>query len=143
EDAAAAVERAREAGVSRILAIGTRDAIALAERFDAVSAVVGYHPHEAGEDNDLDALRELLRHPKAVAVGEIGLDYYRDYAPRDRQHALFEAQLEIARETRKPVVVHTRAADDDTRAKLVEHDGTIVLHCFSSPHLLPFALERG
>jgi TatD DNase family protein len=143
EDAAAAVERARAAGVTRVITIGTHDAIELAERFDDVYAAVGYHPHQAGEDNDLDALRELLLHPKAVAVGEIGLDYYRDYAPRDRQHALFEAQLQIAREMRKPVVIHTRAADDDTRARLVSHDGTVVLHCFSSPHLLPDALEHG
>jgi TatD DNase family protein len=143
EDAAAAVERARAVGVTRIVTIGTHDAIELADRFDDVYAVVGFHPHQAGEDNDLDELRELLRHPKAVAVGEIGLDYYRDYAPHDRQHELFEAQLQIARETRKPVVIHTRAADDDTRAKLVPHDGTVVLHCFSSPHLLPDALEHG
>jgi TatD DNase family protein len=143
EDAAAAVERARAAGVTRILTIGTRDAIELADRFDDVWAVIGYHPHQAGEDNDLDELRKLLRHPKAVAVGEIGLDYFRDYAPHDRQQALFAAQLQIARETGKPVVIHTRAADDDTRARLVEHDGTVVLHCFSSPHLLPAALEHG
>jgi TatD DNase family protein len=143
EDAAAAVERAREAGVTRILTIGTDDAIGLADRFDEVWAVVGYHPHEAGADHDLDHLRALLRHPKAVAVGEIGLDYFRDYAPRDRQHVLFEAQLQVASETGKPVVIHTRAADDDTRGLLVGHDGTVVLHCFSSPHLLPAALERG
>jgi TatD DNase family protein len=143
EDAAAAVERAREAGVTRIVTIGTHDAIELAERFDEVWAVVGYHPHEAGKDNDLDELRGLLQHPKAVAVGEIGLDYYRDYAPRDRQHALFEAQLRLAVEVGKPVVIHTRAADDDTRAKLAPHEGIVVLHCFSSPHLLPDALEHG
>jgi TatD DNase family protein len=143
EDAAAAVERAREAGVTRIVTIGTHDAIGLAERFDEVWAVVGYHPHQAGEDNDLDEVRELLRHPKAVALGEIGLDYYRDYAPRDRQHALFAAQLQIAGDLHKPVVIHTRAADDDTRAKLVPHEGVVVLHCFSSPHLLPDALEHG
>jgi TatD DNase family protein len=143
EDAAAAVERAREAGVTRILTIGTHDAIELAERFDDVWAVVGYDPHQAGEEQDLGELGELLAHPKAVAVGEIGLDYYRDYAPHDRQQTLFDAQLELARETSKPVVIHTRAADDDTRARLVGHDGTVVLHCFSSPHLLPAALEHG
>jgi TatD DNase family protein len=143
EDAAAAVARARDGGVTRILTIGTHDAIELADRFDGVSAVVGFHPHEAGKDHDLDEVRKLLQHPKAAAVGEIGLDYYRDYAPRDRQRALFDAQLAIARDSRKPVVIHTRAADDDTRASLVTHDGTVVLHCFSSPHLLPAALEHG
>jgi TatD DNase family protein len=143
EDPAAAVERARAAGVTRILTIGTADAIELAERFDDVWAVVGYHPHQAGEDHDLDELRRLLAHPKAVAVGEIGLDYFRDYAPHDRQQRLFDAQLKLARETGKPVVIHTRAADADTQARLVTHDGTVVLHCFSSPHLLPAALEHG
>jgi TatD DNase family protein len=142
EDTAGAVERAREVGVTRILTIGTRDAIELADRFENVHAVVGFHPHEAGEDHDLAELRELLRHPKAVAVGEIGLDYFRDYAPHDRQQRLFAAQLDVARETGKPVVIHTRAADEDTVAALREFDGTVVLHCFSSPHVLPVALER-
>lgn len=143
EDPAAAVERAREAGVTRVITIGTQDAIELAGRFDDVYAVVGFHPHEAGEDHDLDELRALLRHPKAVAVGEVGLDYFRDDGPRDRQQALFAGQLDVARETGKPVVIHTRAADEDTVAGLAGFDGTVVLHCFSSPHLLPTALERG
>ena len=138
-----AVERARAAGVTRILTIGMHEAIALAEQHDDVYAVVGIHPHEAGKEHDLDELRTLLQHPKTVAVGEIGLDHFRDYAPHDRQRDLFEAQLEIAREAAKPVVVHTRAADGDTRDALASFDGTVVLHCFSSPHLLSPALERG
>src|SRR3954447_20589653 len=142
EDPVAAVERAREAGVTRIVTIGTHDAIELAGRFDDVHAVVGFHPPEAGEEHDLDELHELLRHPKAVAVGEIGLDYFRDYAPRDRQQALFAAQLDVAREAGKPVVIHTRAADEDTVAALAGFGGTVLLHCFSSPHVLPTALER-
>ena len=142
EDSEAAVDRARAAGVTRIITIGTHDAVELADRFDDVYAVVGFHPHEAGADNDLDDLRALLRHPKALAVGEIGLDYFRDYAPHDRQQRLFAAQLDIAAETEKPVVIHTRAADEDTVAALRDFDGTVVLHCFSSPHVLPVALER-
>ena len=138
-----AVERAHDAGVTRILTIGMQQAIDLADAHDGVYAVVGVHPHEAGEEHDLDALRDLLAHPKAVAVGEIGLDYFRDYAPHDAQAVLFDAQLEIARELGKPVVIHTRAADADTLAHLEGFDGTVVLHCFSSPHLLPTALERG
>jgi TatD DNase family protein len=138
-----AVERARDAGVTRILTIGMQQAIDLADAHDGVHAVVGVHPHEAGTQHDLDALRALLAHPKAVAVGEIGLDYFRDYAPHDAQAELFDAQLEIARELGKPVVIHTRAADADTLAHLEGFDGTVVLHCFSSPHLLPTALERG
>src|SRR5207237_8636156 len=91
----------------------------------------------------LDELRELRADGRAVAVGETGLDFYRDYAPRDRQRALFARQLELAAELGKPVVVHTRAADEETAAALERFDGTVVLHCFSSPELLPTALERG
>jgi TatD DNase family protein len=138
-----AVERAREAGVQRILTIGTREAVRIADEHDGVYAVVGIHPHEAGGGHDLDEVRELLHHPKAVAVGEIGLDYFRDYAPHDAQQRLFAAQLDLARELEKPVVIHARAADDDVLAALREFDGTVVLHCFSSPRLLPDALERG
>ena len=143
EDPAAVVARARVAGVTRILTIGTEQAVALADAHDGVYAVVGIHPHDAGEEHDLDLVRALLGHPKAVAVGEIGLDFFRDYAPRDAQQRLFELQLELARELEKPVVVHTRAADDATAATLAGFDGTVVMHCFSSPHLLPAALERG
>jgi TatD DNase family protein len=143
EDPAAVVARARAAGVDRILTIGTSQAVALTDAHDGVYAVVGVHPHDAGEEHDLDVLRALLAHPKAVAVGEIGLDYFRDYAPHDAQAELFDAQLEIARELDKPVVIHTRAADADTLRHLESFGGTVVLHCFSSPHLLPTALERG
>jgi TatD DNase family protein len=76
-------------------------------------------------------------------VGETGLDYYRDYAPRDAQRRVFEAQLELAAEFGKPAVIHTRAADDDTLAVLEGFAGTVVLHCFSSLPLLEPALERG
>jgi TatD DNase family protein len=150
DDPEAAIERAAEAGVTRILTVGTdvddcRRALALADEHDGVSAILGIHPHEAGTttEDDIAALRELLAHPKAVAVGETGLDWFRDYAPRDDQLRLFAAQLDLAAELGKPVVIHTRAADEDTLAALAGHDGTVVLHCFSSPHLLPAALERG
>ena len=149
-DADEAVRRAAEAGVSRILTVGTnvddcRTVLALAERHDGVFAILGIHPHEAGEvtADDLAALRELLTHPKAVAVGETGLDWFRDYAPRDGQRRLFAAELALAAELGKPVVIHTRAADDDTLAALGGHEGAVVLHCFSSPQMLPTALERG
>jgi TatD DNase family protein len=124
-----------------VLTIGLAQAIAIAEENDGVHAVVGYHPHEGA--GDLAALRELFVSPLAVAVGEIGLDYYRDYAPHDAQRRLFDAQLELAAELGKPVVIHTRAADDDTLAALAGFDGDVVLHCFSSPALLEPALERG
>lgn len=142
EDPAAVVARAREAGVTRILTVGMAQAVGLAERFEGVFAVVGVHPHESA-DGALAEVRRLQEHPRAVAVGEIGLDWYRDYAPRDVQRAMFEAQLGLAAELGKPVVIHTRAADDDTLAMLSGFDGTVVLHCFSSPRLLEPALERG
>ncbi len=150
DDPDEAVARAREAGVTRILTVGTelddcRRAITLAARHDGVFAILGIHPHDAGTatEEDLATLRGLLEHPRAVAVGETGLDWYRDYAPRDSQRRLFAAELELAAALGKPVVIHTRAADDDTLASLESFGGTVVLHCFSSPHMLPAALERG
>jgi TatD DNase family protein len=150
DDADEAIARAAETGVTRILTVGTsiedgQRALALADRHDGVFAILGIHPHEAGtaSENDIAALRELHSHPKAVAVGETGLDWFRDYAPRDDQRRIFAAELELAAELGKPVVIHTRAADDDTLAGLATFAGTVVLHCFSSPHLLPTALERG
>jgi TatD DNase family protein len=150
DHAAETLERARAVGVDRVLTVATRiasahEALALTERYDGVYAVLGIHPHNANEPDAhrLDELRELLRHPRAVAVGETGLDYFREYAPHDEQQRLFEAQLEIAAEAGKPVVIHTRDADEDTLAALLRIDGTVVLHCFSSPALLEPALERG
>lgn len=150
DDADEAIERAAEAGVTRILTVGTdlddgRRALSLADRHDGVFAILGIHPHEAGTATGADVaeLRDLLQHPKAVAVGETGLDWFRDYAPRDDQRHLFAAQLELAGELGKPVAIHTRAADEDTLAVLADFTGTVVLHCFSSPRMLPLALERG
>jgi TatD DNase family protein len=150
EDADEALRRAAEAGVDRILTVGTsvedcRRAVSLAEQHEGVFAILGIHPHDAGRAtaDDLVALRGLLAHPKAVAVGETGLDWFRDYAPRDDQRRLFAAELELAAELEKPVVIHTRAADEDTLAALADHPGSVVLHCFSAPHMLPTALERG
>jgi TatD DNase family protein len=150
DDPAVVVARAAEAGVGRILTVGTtppgcRRALELAEAHDGVFAILGIHPHEAGRATDADVaeVRELLDHPKAVAVGETGLDWFRDYAPRDAQHRLFAQMLAIAAELQKPAVIHTRAADTDTLDALQGFDGRVVLHCFSSPHLLEPAVERG
>jgi TatD DNase family protein len=143
------VERARAAGVRRILAVGStiesgRAALAAAEQEEGVFAILGIHPHEAEREGDrLGELRELLAHPRSVAVGETGLDFYRDRAPRERQRDVFDAQLDLAAELDKPVVIHTRAADEPTAEALARFTGTVVLHCFSSPALLPTALERG
>jgi len=150
DDVEGAIARAAEAGVTRILTVGTnvedcRGALELADRHESVFAILGSHPHEAGTTTaaDLAVLREMLAHPKAVAVGETGLDWFRDYAPADDQRRLFAAELDLAAQLGKPVVIHTRAADDDTLAALADHAGTVVLHCFSSPPMLPVALERG
>jgi TatD DNase family protein len=142
DDPADVVSRAREAGVTRILTVGLAQAVELAERFDGVYAIVGIHPHEA-DTGDVEEVRRLQQHPKTVAVGETGLDWFRNYATPDAQRSIFEAQLGLATELGKPVVIHTRAADEDTLAALAGFDGTVILHCFSSPRLLPTALERG
>jgi TatD DNase family protein len=147
EDAGAAVGRAREVGVTSILTVGTGPAswpraLELAERHDDVHAILGLHPHNAADDDGLEGLAEVLADERVVAVGETGLDFYRDYAPRDAQQRAFEAQLDLAAGAAKPVVVHSRAADDETVRTLERFDGQVVLHCFSSPRLLPAALER-
>ena len=143
------LSRAREAGVGRVITVGTtiescRAAHEAADRNEGVYATLGVHPHEAGggDAGRLDELRDLLGHERAVAVGETGLDFFRDYAPRDAQLRLFEQQLGLASELGKPVVIHTRDADADVAAALAGFEGTVVLHCFSSPQLLPVALER-
>jgi TatD DNase family protein len=150
DDPEAAIDRARSAGVTRILTVGTtvegcRTALALADRHEGIFAILGLHPHEAGSvtERDVGEVAELLAHPRAVAAGETGLDWFRDYAPRNRQYWLFERLLDVAADVKKPVVVHTRAADEDTLAVLAGYAGTVVLHCFSSSGLLPAALERG
>jgi TatD DNase family protein len=148
-EAAALVRRAKEAGVTRIVAVGSgidscRATLRLAREHDGVYAALGIHPHQAGseEATRLPELRELLGDHRAVALGETGLDFYRDYAPHDAQLELFERQLALAEELGKPVVVHTRAADEATANALDRFGGAVVLHCFSSPGLLPVALER-
>jgi TatD DNase family protein len=148
DDAEGAVERARTAGVTRIVSVGTdpdswRRTLALANHHEGVYAALGLHPHEAGAEHAVETLREALADPRVVAVGETGLDYYRDHAPRDAQRRVFEAQLELAAELAKPAIIHTRAADDDTVAVLASFHGTTVMHCFSSAPLLEPALEHG
>jgi TatD DNase family protein len=146
----ALIRRARAAGVDRIVTVGTgigssRAALELAQLHEEVFAALGIDPHQAGdaEAGRVEELRELLEHDEAVAVGETGLDYFRDRAPRDRQRKLFEAQLEVATELGKPVVIHTRDAEEDTADVLSGFAGTVVMHCFSSPALLDMVLERG
>jgi TatD DNase family protein len=144
------LDRARAAGVERVVTVGTgidscRTALALADEETGVYAALGIHPHDADTDDArrLDELRELLAHDRVVAVGETGLDHYRDYAPRAAQLRLFEEQLALAADVGLPVVIHTRAAAGDTKEALSDFGGDVVLHCFSEPELLDVALERG
>ncbi len=140
------VARAREAGVDRILEVGAwpeswAQVAAFCAEDDGVFPILGIHPHQAGEADSarLGELRAL----DPVAIGETGLDYYRDYAPHDAQRQLFQAHLALAEELGKPVVIHCRAAEDDVIRALADFGGTVVLHCFSSPSLLESALDRG
>jgi TatD DNase family protein len=146
------VAAAREAGLRRILTVGTdsascRAAIAAAEAHEEVFAAVGRHPNDSTgyDDAVTEELRELARHPRVRAIGETGLDDYRDYAPRADQERAFSAHMALARETGKPLVIHTRAAEDDTIAMLdASADGLeVILHCFSMPDRLDECLERG
>ena len=150
DDPGAAVARAREASVTRVVTIGTgidscRSALAIAEENDGVFAALGIDPHRAAgeEAGRVAELRELLGHRKAVAVGETGLDYHYGADRKQEQRQLFESQLDLARELALPVVIHTREANADTAAILGEHAGTVVMHCFSEPGLLATGLERG
>jgi TatD DNase family protein len=144
EDREAVIERALEANVTGMMAIGTgggppdlEAAVRLADKYAFIQATVGVHPHDAvkAESGTLDRVRELCDHPKVVALGEIGLDYYYDFSPREKQQAVFEEQLRIASDARLPVVIHTRDAWEDTIRILEEHWEQTgiggIMHCFS------------
>jgi TatD DNase family protein len=146
------VAEARAAGLSRILTIGMdaescASALEAAGTYPEVFAAIGRHPNEATgyDDAVTEQLRELAAHPACRAIGETGLDYYRDYAPREDQERAFAAQIEIAREHGKPLIIHTRAAEDDTIATLARdaRDLQVVLHCFSMPDRLEECLDHG
>jgi TatD DNase family protein len=146
----AVIERARAAGVTRIVTVGTgidscRAALVLADEFDGVVAALGIDPHQAAspEAERLAELRSLLAHDKAIAVGETGLDNFHHHATPEQQLRLLQAQLALAEELNKPIVVHSRDAVAETASALAAFSGTVVLHCFSDPDLLETALERG
>jgi TatD DNase family protein len=146
------VAAADAAGVKRILTVGIdgascRAALAAAEAFPQVYAAIGRHPNAARgfDEADLTELRSLAAHERCRAIGETGLDFYREGAPRPDQECAFAAQIALARETGAPLVIHTRDADDATLAQLArEADGvTVVIHCFSMPERLQECLARG
>jgi TatD DNase family protein len=150
EAATTLVERARAAGVTRIVTIGTgidscRAALEIAEANDGVFAALGIDPHQAAtrQAARVHELRVLLSHESAVAVGETGLDNVRQLATPVEQRRLLDAHLSLADELELPVVIHNREADEEIAAALEAFGGTVVLHCFSSPGLVPLAVERG
>ena len=151
-DDADLVAAAVAAGVTRMLTVGTngatcREALQAAELYPQVCAAIGHHPNEATgfDDGHLSELQALAAHPRCVAIGETGLDDFRDYAPRADQERAFVAQIELARATAKPLVIHTRAAEDDTIAMLRDHAGglEVILHCFSMPARLDECVQQG
>jgi TatD DNase family protein len=146
------VAAAAAAGVTRMLTVGIdgascRAALAAAEDFPQVYAAIGRHPNAARgfDDADLAELRALAAHDRCVAIGETGLDFYREGAPAADQERAFAAQIQLARDTAKPLVIHTRAAEEQTLAQLAgEAEGVdVVMHCFSMPERLAECLERG
>ena len=153
-DREAAIERAREAGVERLVVIGTGDGppdleagLRLAERYDEIYFTAGVHPHDASKMDGaaLEKLRSLTGHPKLVAIGETGLDFHYDFSPRPQQAEVFEAQLAIAREAGLPVVIHTREAWKETMEILRRHRVERgILHCFTGgPDEAREALDLG
>jgi TatD DNase family protein len=146
------VANARALGVTKLATVGMDPAtnpraLAAAAELEGVSAIVGRHPNAAGgwRDSDIEEIERAAAQPGVVAVGETGLDYFRDRAPREDQQRAFVAQLELARRVELPIVIHTRSAEDDTFATLAAHAAglTVILHCFSAPDRVEEAVERG
>ena len=145
DDVAQVIDRATAAGVGAVISIATdpadaRNAVALAERHEGIFATAGVHPHAAGRipKEAIEEVRALAGHPKVVAIGEAGLDYHYDFAPREAQIGWFRRQLGLAAELALPVVVHAREADADVSALMREAGSGVrgVLHCFSSGRAL-------
>ena len=139
------LQRARDAGVQTLLAIGTGPgpekldaALPYAEQHDWIYTTVGIHPHEAKEVTPayLDQLARLAQHPKVIAWGEIGLDYFYDHSPRDTQAEVFRAQMELAHAAKLPIIIHCRDAWDDCLDQIEQHWKPTglggILHCFTS-----------
>lgn len=141
EDVDAVITRAKENGVKYIIIPATdiitaREAILLAEKYEQIYATVGIHPHDTKDWNDslITQIEELARHPKVVAIGEIGLDYYYDFSPQDQQIKAFKTQLELAIKLDLPVVIHNRDSDEDMMDIIQSYCGTGLkaqLHCFN------------
>ena len=146
-EASQVVEDAKELGVHRLIDVGTSvirsaQCISRAEQLDGVRATAGVHPHDAKDG--IEGLEELLPHPKTVAVGECGLDYYYDHSPRDIQRAVFAQQIQLAHQFKLPLVIHTRDAWSDTFDLVDKDTSEDCFHCFTGgPDEATAALERG
>jgi len=132
------IKKISESGVGRLVNVGanmesSHRSIQLAEKYDFIYASVGIHPHDTDKmtDNDLIAIEKFAAHPKVVAIGEIGLDYFYDNSPRDKQKYWFEKQLYLAEKMNKPVIIHDRDAHEDTLNILAKSTAKGILHCFS------------
>ncbi len=151
DEPAVVIARARTAGVDRFVTIGSSAtemaaAAAVADAFDGVYMTAGLHPHEAADWSDALAaeIRRRSAHPRCVAIGETGLDWFRDRAPRAAQVTAFRGQLALARELALPVVIHCREAEDDCLAILAEEaPPTVVMHCFAATSRLADVVARG
>jgi TatD DNase family protein len=146
------VARARAAGLTRVATVGMDDrsieaALRAADEHEEVFAIVGRHPNSSAgfEEGDIDFIERAAGHDRARAIGETGLDYFRDHASREDQRRAFAAQADLARRAGLPLVIHTREAEEDTFALLAERavGVTVVLHCFSSTRRLAECVERG
>ncbi len=156
-DREAVIQRALDAGVEQMVAIGSGDGppdlevgVRLADHHPCILATVGVHPHDASKAtaDTYVRLASLLKHPKVIAMGEIGLDYHYDHSPRDVQRAVFIEQMRVAVDARKPIVIHTREAWPDTFELLEKHwkpSGIAgVMHCFSgTPEEAQRSLDLG
>jgi TatD DNase family protein len=157
DDREAVIERALAAGIEHMVAIGSGDGppdleagVRLADRYPAFYATIGVHPHDASKATaeTYRRLAELTAHPKVVAIGEMGLDYHYDHSPREVQRDVFVEQMRIARDAKKPIVIHTRSAWEDTYALLREHWSNSqlggIIHCFSEgPREAEQAMDLG
>ena len=142
EDREAVIDSLRENNLELVINVGadmesSKRAVELSEKYDMIYAAVGVHPHDAKavDEDTIEALRELSKAPKVVAIGEIGLDYHYDNSPRDTQKKWFRRQIKLAKELDLPIIVHDREATKDTLDIITEeHDGKLrgVIHCFSS-----------
>lgn len=152
EDRKEVIQRAFDAGISRIVNIGATDgwqgahrSIALANEYEEIFCSVGIHPHDSTQEFDLDTLRELARHPKVRAIGETGLDFFRDWAPVDRQREWFRLQIELAKELGQPIIIHSRDAGAECLKTLQEKGAEAVggvFHCYSEDANFAAALRE-